>query len=121
MSVHDIVVLGASAGGVDALRRLVRGLSPSYRGSLLVVLHLSPHVPSELASVLAKAGPLPTIEVRESHSLQPGTIYVPTPNHHLVLEDGLVRSVICAKENLHRPSVDVLFRSAAKAHGSRVV
>ena len=121
MPFRDIVVVGASAGGVAPLQALVAGLPASYAGSVFVVLHLGPRESTYLGDVLTRAGPLPAAEVADSEPIRPGRIYVASPNRHLVVEPGLVRSLMGPKESLHRPSVDVLFRSAAIAYGDRVV
>ena len=118
---HDIVVIGASAGGVEALRELVGGLPPDFSGSLFVVLHMPPNLPSHLARILQRAGPLPAVQVMEPQVVSPGTIYVAPPNQHLIVHRGHVQPFPGPRENSARPSVDVLFRSAARAYGPRVI
>ncbi len=118
---QDIVVIGASAGGVDALRQLFAGLPADYRGSLFVVLHLAPDAPTLLPDILTRAGPLPALLAHDGDRIKRGYIYVAPPDHHLMLADGVVRVTSGPRENRHRPSIDVLFRSAAKAYGARVV
>lgn len=118
---HDIVVIGASAGGVEALTRLVSGLSPDFSGALFVVLHLSPHAPSLLASILERAGPLQATQVEHRQPIESGHIYVAPPNRHLVVHPGHVVLEEGPRENNARPSVDTLFRSAARSYGRRVV
>lgn len=118
---HDIVVVGASAGGVKALQELVAGLPADFRGSVFVVLHVPPHLPSGLASILARAGPLQAAPARDDEPIKPGRIYVAQPNYHLVVRPGRTKLEFGPRENSARPSVDVLFRSAARAYGRRVV
>lgn len=120
MAGRDIVVIGGSAGSVVALRTLVSTLPKRIPASIFVVTHLAPTTESQLAEVLGRAGPLPTVEVRADTPIERGVIYVATANHHLVLKPGTVCAVMGPRENRHRPSVDVLFRSAAETFGPRV-
>jgi two-component system chemotaxis response regulator CheB len=121
MHPRDVVVVGASAGGLAPLRSLVGGLAPDFPGSLFVVRHLSPTESTSLADLLGRAGPLPALEVDERRAVERGRVYVAGPNRHLVLEPGFVRSVTGPRENRFRPSIDVLFRSAAISYGDRTV
>jgi two-component system chemotaxis response regulator CheB len=118
---HDIVVIGASAGGVEALMRVVAGLPADYSGAVFVVLHLPPEAPSALAHILDRAGPLPAVPARHKQPIEPGRIYVASPNVHLSLHRGHMVLQAGPRENNARPSVDVLFRSAARSYGRRVV
>src|SRR5436190_9859699 len=108
MAFRDLAVIGASAGGLDPLRKLVGGLPPDHSGSVCVVLHTSPWGTSSLADILSKSGPLQATQVTEAEPVRPGRIYVAGPNRHLIVEPGIVRSLMGPKESLHRPSVDVL-------------
>lgn len=118
---RDITVIGASAGGVEALQTVVGGLPRDYPAAVFVVLHVSPDAPSVLPSLLDRAGPLPAAAAIDGAPIQPGHVYVATPDRHLVIERARMRLVHGPRENRHRPSIDVLFRSAAAAHGPRVV
>ena len=118
---HDVVVLGASAGGVEALRSVVAGLPRGFPAAVFVVLHMPPEAPSALAAILDRAGPLPAKPVDHKQAIEPGRIYVARPNRHLVLRDGHVGLEAGPRENSARPAIDVLFRSAARAYGPRVV
>lgn len=118
---RDLVVIGASAGGVEVLTRVVKDLPPDLRAAICIVLHVSPGSPSMLAHILGRAGKLPCRPARDLERLREGMILVASPDHHLAIEDSRVRVTVGPRENGHRPSIDVLFRSAAKALDSRVV
>lgn len=116
-----VVVIGASAGGIPALTRLVKRLEPALDASVLVVLHLPPSGRSVLPEILTRAGPLPAAHPRDGEPLVSGHVYVAPPDRHLVLNDDVIRVTGGPWENGYRPSVDVLFRSAALWHGPRVI
>ncbi len=118
---HDIIVIGASSGGIEALRRLMGELPADLPAAVFVVVHLAEEAPSVLARILDRAGPLEAINPQNGEEIREGRVYVARPDHHLMLEDGRVRLTHGPKENRHRPAVDVLFRTAAVAHGPRVV
>ena len=117
----DIVVVGASSGGIEALQQIARGLPADFAGSLFVVLHTSPESPGFLPQILEAAGPLPATNAADGERIRPGRIYVAPPDHHLLLEPGRVRLTKGPKENRFRPAIDPLFRSAAQVYGPRVV
>ncbi len=118
---RDIVVIGASSGGVEALIRLVGGLPADLPAAVFVVVHLPSGAPSVLPKILDLSDPLKAVECEDGALVRPSHIYVACPDRHLLVEDGRVRSVRGPKENRHRPAVDNLFRSAAVAHGPRAV
>jgi two-component system, chemotaxis family, protein-glutamate methylesterase/glutaminase len=117
---HDVVVVGASAGGVQALVELAQRLPGDLPAALLVVLHLGPGK-SALPEILSRAGPLPACHPADGEQLRPGRIYAAPPDQHMVLRDGRIKLLRGPRENGHRPAIDVLFRSAARTYGSRVV
>lgn len=121
MDGHDIVVVGASAGGVEALSALAAGLPEHFPAAVFVVLHLPQHSTSVLPQILDRAGPLPAAHARDGEPISAGRIYVAPPDRHMVLEPGCVRLVRGPRENGHRPAIDTLFRSAARAYGGRTV
>jgi two-component system, chemotaxis family, protein-glutamate methylesterase/glutaminase len=121
MANKDIIVIGASYGGIDALRVIVSGLPVGFPASVLLVQHCSPTAPCILPQILMDAGPLPASFPADFDPLKPGHIYVAPPDYHLMLEPGLVRVTHGPKENHFRPAINVLFRSAARAYGSRIV
>jgi two-component system, chemotaxis family, protein-glutamate methylesterase/glutaminase len=120
MAKHDVVVIGASAGGVEAISRIVADLPRDIHASIFVVLHIS-RGRSMLPEILTRAGRLPASHPTDGEPPQYGRIYVAPPDHHLIVQAGSVRTVHTASENGVRPAVDPLFRSAARAYGSRVI
>ena len=118
---RDLVVMGASAGGVEALRRVARDLPADLGAAICVVLHVAPGSPSMLAQILSRAGKLTCRPARDGEPLREGVILVAQPDHHLTIEDSHVRLTVGPRENGHRPAIDVLFRSAAQAFDSRVL
>jgi two-component system, chemotaxis family, protein-glutamate methylesterase/glutaminase len=121
MPTHDVVVVGASAGGLEALQKLVAGLPEDFQAALFIVLHIPPHSPSVLPRVLERAGRLPASHPLDGEEILAGHVYVAPPDHHLLVERGRVRTSRGPKENRFRPAVDPLFRSAAYAYGPRTV
>ncbi len=118
---RDIIVIGASAGGVEALQKLVSGFPHDLQAVVLIVLHVWARAESFLPHLLSKAGPLPAEHPRDNEIPQYGRIYVAPPDLHMLIEDGRIRLVRGPKENMHRPAVDVLFRTAAQCFGPRVL
>lgn len=118
---HDIIVVGASAGGLEALRQIVARLPSDLAAAVFIVLHIPPDAPSALASILSRAGVVPAGAARHGEAIEHGRIYIAPPNHHLVVHAGHVALEAGPRENGARPSVDVLFRSAARTYRQRVV
>ena len=118
---HDIIVIGTSAGGVEALMTLVAGFPAGLRASLFIVMHILPTHPSALPTILSRWGPLPACHATEGMLIEQGTIYVAPPNHHLLLSLESLHLGTGPKEHHVRPAADVLFRSAASVYGPRVV
>ncbi|HEY8078551.1 MAG TPA: chemotaxis protein CheB [Labilithrix sp.] len=121
MARRDLVVVGASAGGIEALRELVRELPLGFPASIVVVTHVAAHAPSALPSILTRSGPLRATHATSGVRLEHGHIFVAPPDHHLLVHDGALRLTRGPRENGHRPAVDPLFRSAARWHGPRVI
>jgi two-component system chemotaxis response regulator CheB len=117
---RDIIVIGASAGGVDALKRIVSQLPADLAASVLIVLHVWPGGPSILPQILTRAGALSASHPSDREPLQYGRIYVAPPDYHLTVDRGIVCVLSGPKENRHRPAIDPLFRSAAAIYGARV-
>lgn len=121
MPTKDIVVVGASVGGIEALRTIVGGLPKDFPASVFVVLHTAAESPGILADILDRAGPLPAAHASDGERIRPGRVYVAPPDRHLVIEPNRARLTRGPKENRFRPAVDPLFRSAAQVYGPRVV
>jgi two-component system, chemotaxis family, protein-glutamate methylesterase/glutaminase len=121
MATRRIVVIGASAGGIEALRTLVGGLPPDFQTPIAVVLHMPPQAPGVLAEILDRVGPLRATNAVNSERIQPGHIHVAPPDWHLVVEPGKLRVVKGPRENRFRPAIDPLFRSAAQVYGPAAV
>jgi two-component system, chemotaxis family, protein-glutamate methylesterase/glutaminase len=121
MRTKHIVVVGASAGGIEALRELVASLPEDFPAPICVVLHTSPQAPGVLDAILSRAGVLPARNARDRERLQPRRIYVAPPDCHLLIEPGIVRVTKGPRENRFRPAVDPLFRSAAQVFGPAAI
>lgn len=120
MEPQTIVVVGASAGGVEALGAIAAGLPAVFPAAVFVVLHIGAHT-SILPEILSRRGPLPAVHPTDGDPVCGGRIYVAPPDHHMTLDAGLIRLTKGPRENLARPAIDPLFRSAAAAFGSDVV
>ena len=118
---HDTIVIGASAGGVEALVKLVGQLPKNLPASIFIVLHIPAQSPSLMPGILTRSGPLVATHPDDDEEIKQGHIYVAPPDQHLLIERGRVRVMRGPKENRHRPAIDPLFRSAAYIYGPRVV
>lgn len=121
MAGHDLIVIGASAGGVEALTTVVRGLPQDLPAAICIVLHMSRHGPSLLPQILDRVTPLRVVPAADGMRLEHGCVYVAIPDHHLLISRNGLRVVRGPRENRHRPAVDALFRSAALVYGPRVL
>ncbi len=117
----NIVVIGASAGGLEVLRGIVRRLPADMPAALFVVRHTSPLTPSVLPGILDGAGSLTAIEAADNMPIAPGRIYVAPPDHHMLIEPGRLHLTRGPRENRQRPAIDATFRTAARAYGRRVL
>lgn len=118
---RDIVVIGSSAGGVQALKELVASLPATFNAPIFVVQHVASYAQSMLPEILTHAGPLKAIHPADGDPIQAGHIYIAPPDHHLLVESTRILVKKGPKENRFRPSIDALFRSAAYTFGSRVI
>jgi two-component system, chemotaxis family, protein-glutamate methylesterase/glutaminase len=117
---RDIVVVGASAGGIQALTRFVGPLTPDFEGAIFIVLHVGPGR-SVLPTILGRATTIPVAHAVDDEAIEAGRVYVAPPDRHLMLEPDRVRVVTGPRQNGHRPAIDLLFRAAASVYGERVV
>jgi two-component system chemotaxis response regulator CheB len=116
------IVIGASAGGVEALTVLLPALPASFRPSVFIVLHLPRERPSLLVEIFQGRCALPVREADDKEPVEPGTVYFAPPDYHMLVEkNGQI--ALSADEPVHysRPSIDVLFESAADAYGRRLL
>ncbi len=118
---HDIVVIGASSGGVDVLTRLVSTLPDTLPAAIFIVLHVRPDAPSMLPAILNRAGVLPAAHAIDSEPIRTGRIYIAPPGMQMYVHRSSVAVERGPRENMHRPAIDPLFRTAAHHHGSRVI
>jgi two-component system chemotaxis response regulator CheB len=118
---HDIIVIGASAGGVEALTKLIKELPSDLPAALFVVLHVPEKGSSVLPQILNRAGKLKADHFKDGEEIKYGHIYVAPPGNHLLVKRGHICLKPGPRENGHRPAVDPLFRTAARAYGRRVV
>src|SRR5436305_3789884 len=122
MPASRIVVVGASAGGVEALSELVSGLPSDSAAPMLIVLHIPAESPSLLARILERRCALPVMTAENGMRAEPGNVYVAPPDRHLLVDDdGTLQTPRGPRENSHRPAVDPLFRSAAVAYGANTI
>lgn len=118
---HRIIVIGASAGGFEAIKKIVKGLPAEIPASIFIVWHMAASVRGVLPNVLNNLNTIYAAHAFDGEEIKPNRIYVAVPDHHLIVEEGKVRVTRGPKENRFRPAVDPLFRSAAYAYGQRVI
>src|SRR5207244_52319 len=123
MSTNHIVVMGASAGGLDPIKTVIRALPADFPAPVFVVMHLSQHGTSALPSLLTSVskGRLKAMHPRDRDPMRAGVIYCGPPNCHLLVDRESVAVKHGPPENRFRPSIDALFRSAAYNHGAKVI
>ncbi len=118
----DAVVIGASAGGVQALSVILPALQPSLRAAVFIVLHLPRDKPSVLAEIFRAKCALPVFEAEDKLPVLPGHVYVAPANYHMLIDRG-PQLALSADDPVHhsRPSIDVLFESAADVYKHRLL
>lgn len=121
MQTKDIVVIGSSSGGISALQELARTLPAELPASVMIVQHLAPDHASQLPQILQRLTSLRVSHPQHGETLQRSCMYVAPPDQHMMLEGGKMLLTRGPKENRSRPSIDVLFRSAAYEYGPRVI
>jgi two-component system chemotaxis response regulator CheB len=120
-TLHDIIVIGGSAGGLESLTQIVAALPPDLEAAVFVVLHTGASAPGVLQSILSRPGTIVVKQAEDEKLIRPGHVYVPQPGHHLLLYPDRIRVTRGPMENGFRPAVDPLFRTAARSFGSRVI
>jgi two-component system, chemotaxis family, protein-glutamate methylesterase/glutaminase len=118
---HDLIVIGASAGGIQAMQTLLRSLPPSLPAMVLLAIHLAAESRSQMPLLFGRESNLPVNWAEDGEPLVHGQVRIAPPDHHLLVERQALRVVKGPRENRHRPAIDPLFRSAAWSHGPRVV
>lgn len=116
---HDIIVIGASAGGLEPLRQLLREVPKDLPASIFIVMHVGS--PSLLPAILARVSALPVKPAKSGELIERGRVYVAEPGRHLLLHDDHILLRRGPRENMARPAIDPLFRSAACSFGARVI
>lgn len=116
-----IIVMGASTGGFEAYKTIIKNLPPDFNASIFIVWHMSPNIRGVLPAVLNNINIIYAAHAFDKEPIEPNRIYIAPPDHHLLVEEGRVRITHGPKENRFRPAVDPLFRSAAYAYGNRVI
>jgi len=117
---RDIVAIGASAGGIDALSAVVAGLPPDLGATVFVVVHMQAG-PSMLPDILSSRGPIKATHALHGEKIERRHIYVAPPDNHVLVRQGYIDVVRGPRENGHRPSIDLLFRTASNVYGPRVI
>jgi two-component system chemotaxis response regulator CheB len=121
MEKHDIVVIGASAGGIEALKEIASQLSRDLQAAVFVVVHVSPHSSGLLPNILNRRSQIKAHTAEDGEPIKPGHVYVAPPDRHLMLGPDRVRVLRGPKHNRQRPAIDLLFRTAAQNFGPRVI
>ncbi|RYG49224.1 MAG: chemotaxis protein CheB [Chitinophagaceae bacterium] len=116
-----VIVMGASAGGFEAFKTVIKGLPADFPIPIFIVWHMSPDIRGILPQVLNKENDIFAAHAYDNEAIRPNRIYVAPPDHHLLIEEGRVKITKGPKENRFRPAVDPLFRSAAYTYGNHVI
>ncbi len=118
---RHLIVIGASAGGVEAMQRLAAALPADLAATLFLVIHVPADGPRLMDRILNRCGPLQASYPEDGELFERGRIYIAPPGHHLLLEQNRMRVVAGPKHHSHRPAIDLLFQSAAIHHGASVI
>jgi two-component system chemotaxis response regulator CheB len=121
MAKRNIIVIGASAGGFDAIKRIVAQLPSDFDASIFIVWHMSPGIRGILPDVLNRLNTIAASNALDKEVIRANHIYVAPPDHHLLIEGNRLRVIKSPKENRFRPAINPLFRSAAQTYGKRVI
>lgn len=115
------MVIGASAGGIPPIERVLSALPRQFSAAVFVTIHTAAEGPRLLSDVLSRLSSLPVSYAADGDAIRKSRVYVAPPDRHMLLDEGVVRVTAGPRENRHRPAIDPLFRSAARAYGPRVV
>ena len=121
MGNHDIVVIGASAGGIETLKRLLPQLPTDFAAAVFIVQHTSPRSPGIVADILDHTALLPVTMAQNAMPFFNGHVYIAPPDRHMLIKEGHLHITMGPRENRARPAIDPLFRSAAATYGPRVI
>jgi two-component system, chemotaxis family, protein-glutamate methylesterase/glutaminase len=121
MTKHDVIVIGASAGGVEALQQLVCQFEPGIPAAIFAVVHIPPRSKSLLPHILSRSSKLAAKHPEDGEAIEYGRIYVAPPDRHLVIQRDHIHLSLGPKEQHHRPCINVSLRSASLAYGDRVI
>lgn len=117
----DVVALGASAGGLNALSQVLKTLSLDFPSSIVVVQHLAPGHKSWIASLLGRSTQLKVKQAEHGEILLPGTVYTAPPDEHLLVGPGKIQLAHTQLVHFSRPSIDLLFESVSGTYGARSI
>lgn len=118
---RDLIVIGGSSGATAPLKAILGRLPADLPAAVLIVIHIPARSTGILATVAASACGLPVRQAEDGMRVENGTVYIAVADHHMILADGHIRLGQGPRENMARPAIDPLFRSAALAYGSRVI
>jgi len=118
---RDVIVIGASSGGVQALTKVLAALPADLPAAIFVVLHVRPDAPRQLPTILNRVGRLPAAHAVDSEPIRQARIYVAPPGQQMYIHNGRIAVRRGPSENMHRPAIDPLFRTAAHQYGVRVI
>jgi two-component system chemotaxis response regulator CheB len=121
MNKYSVLAIGASAGGLKALREVLSALPVDLRASVLIVQHLDPHHKSMMAILLQRESKIKVKEADNGEKIQPGIVYVAPPNMHMLATDGRIELTMTAFVHFSRPSIDLLFESVAASYGDKSI
>ncbi len=121
MPVSRIVAVGASSGGIDALRRLLAAVPAAFPAPIVIVVHISANSPGILDQILNRTAAVPVVLPRGGERLRGGHAYIAPPDVHLIVEPGTLRLTRGPRENRFRPAIDPLFRSVAQVYGPAAI
>jgi two-component system chemotaxis response regulator CheB len=119
--VRDIVAIGASAGGIEAILKILGELSADFPASVFVVIHLSPESKSVLPEIIFRKTGFRAVHPENNQRVETGVVYLAPPDYHMTVHEGRIAVEKGPRENRHRPAIDPLFRSVAVSYGSRAI